>query len=98
MNSLMNRSELIAALAKRFPSLTRQDVYISVAAILNGISDELAKGGRAEIRGFGSFRLNICPPRIGHNPKTGERVSVPAKAKPNFKPGVDLKRRVNTID
>lgn len=93
----MTRSELIAKLAQRFPSLTHQDAEESVATILDAIGDNLAKGGRAEIRGFGSFRLNVRPPRIGRNPKTGERVSVPEKAALHFKPGVEMKDRVNSV-
>lgn len=91
----MTKSELIARLAKKFPHLKHVDAGISVDLILQAIGDRLAAGGRAEIRGFGSFSLNIRPPRIGRNPKTGERVEVPAKTVPHFKPGVELRQRIN---
>lgn len=63
--------------------------------ILDALSDALSKGGRAEIRGFGSFGLNYRPPRQGRNPKTGAKVKVPAKYVPHFKPGKELKERVD---
>jgi len=59
------------------------------------MSQELATGGRIEIRGFGSFSLHYRPPRMGRNPKTGEPVALPAKYVPHFKPGKDLRERVN---
>jgi integration host factor subunit beta len=92
---IMTRSELINRLAMRFPMLTRQDAAASVATIIDAISNCLASRGRAEIRGFGSFSINVRPPRLGHNPKTGESVPVPEKAVPHFKPGVEMRERVN---
>ena len=59
------------------------------------LSDSLAKGPRIEIRGFGSFSLPFRPPRIGRNPKTGEAVALSGKYVPHFKPGKDLRERVN---
>lgn len=94
----MTRSELISRLAERFPQLTRVDVGLSAMAILDRISIQLAKGGRVEIRGFGSFSVHIRPPRRGRNPKTGETVDVPAKAVPHFKVGLELRERVDRID
>ncbi len=91
----MNRSELIVTLAARFPQLTFKDAELSVTTILAAITAELASGGRAEIRGIGSFALNYRPPRIGRNPKTGERVEVPAKRVPHFKAGKELRERVD---
>lgn len=90
----MTRSELIARLASRFPQLTQSDVAVSAATILDGIADRLAAGGRAEIRGFGSFQVNVRPPRLGRNPKTGDKVMVPAKTAPHFKAGKDLRAAV----
>ena len=82
----MTRSELIIRLAAHphFAQLTAKDAELSVKAILEGMSEALAKGNRIEIRGFGSFTLNYRPPRNGRNPKTGETVPVPAKRVPRF--------------
>lgn len=87
----MTRSELIATLAQRFPQLVRPDAEMAVGEILDSIARTLADGGRVEIRGFGSFALNYRPPRIGRNPKTGEKVAVPGKYAPHFKPGKELR-------
>lgn len=94
----MTKSELIANLATRFPQLTHADVEIAVHSILQAIGTQLASGDRVEVRGFGSFTVHIRPPRRGRNPKTGEKVDVPAKAVPHFKPGVELRMRVNNVN
>lgn len=86
----MTRSELIATIAERFPHLTMRDAEVSVQEILSGISSALSDGNRVEIRGFGSFSLNYRPPRLGRNPKTGEKVPVPGKYVPHFKAGKEL--------
>lgn len=91
----MTRSELIAALAAQFSQLPPQDVDTAVRVLLQTMCDTLAKGGRIEIRGFGSFTLHRRPPRMGRNPKTGEVVAVPAKWAPHFKPGKTLRERVD---
>ena len=91
----MTRSELIDHLASRFPQLTIADTEASVSVILNAISQSLAFGERAEIRGFGSFSLSHKPQRVGRNPQTGERVEVPAKDTPHFKAGLELRARVD---
>ena len=83
----MTRSDLIAALAARFPKLMTKDAEIAVREILDGIGQSLVRGDRVEIRGFGSFALNRHPARIGRNPKTGEKVTVPQKYVPHFKAG-----------
>jgi integration host factor subunit beta len=90
----MNRSELIERLARLQPQLQIKDAELGVKLILDALSTTLSKGGRAEIRGFGSFGLNFRPPRQGRNPKTGEPVMVPAKHVPHFKSGKELKKRV----
>lgn len=90
----MTRSELIITLANRFPQLVVKDIDISVKEILDKIGETLVGGHRVEIRGFGTFDLNYRPPRTGRNPKTGEKVAVPAKYTPHFKPGKDLRERV----
>lgn len=90
----MTRSELIAALAEKYQSLTAADVEAAVKIITTAISDRLAQGGRVEIRDFGSFSLNMRPPRVGRNPKTGARVEVPEKHVPHFKPGKLLREKI----
>ncbi len=90
----MTRSELITAIASRFPNLMAKDAEIAVKEILDAIGRSLAQGDRVEIRGFGSFSLNYRPARTGRNPKSGEAVPVPPKYAPHFKPGKDLCERV----
>lgn len=91
----MTKSELIARLAERFPQLVAKDADYAVKMILDAMSDALVRGDRIEIRGFGSFALNYRPPRTGRNPKSGDRVSVPAKWVPHFKAGKELRERVD---
>lgn len=91
----MTKSELIARLAERYPQLVAKDAEFAVRTILDAMAQTLADGNRIEIRGFGSFALSFRPPRIGRNPKSGERVLVPEKRVPHFKPGKDLRERVD---
>ena len=91
----MTKSELIARLAERFPQLVAKDADFAVKMMLDAMSEALVRGDRIEIRGFGSFALNYRPPRVGRNPKSGEKVSVPAKWVPHFKAGKELRERVN---
>ncbi len=92
--SAMTRSDLIAVVASRFPSLVAKDSEIAVKEILDAIGNALAQGDRVEIRGFGSFRLNYHPARTGRNPKSGEAVAVAAKYVPHFQPGKEMRERV----
>jgi integration host factor subunit beta len=91
----MTRSDLIAKLAERYPQLLAKDAELAVKVILDTMSATLAGGGRIEIRGFGSFALNYRPPRTGRNPKSGDKVQVPAKYVPHFKAGKELRERVD---
>ena len=91
----MTKSELIAQLAERFPQLVAKDADYAVKMILDAMTDALARGDRIEIRGFGSFALNYRPPRVGRNPKSGEKVHVPEKYVPHFKAGKELRDRVD---
>ena len=91
----MTKSELIARLAERFPQLVVKDADFAVKMMLDAMSEALVRGDRIEIRGFGSFALNYRPPRVGRNPKSGEKVSVPAKWVPHFKAGKELRERVD---
>ncbi len=91
----MTKSELIARLAVRFPQLVAKDADLAVKVVLDAMTESLAHNDRIEIRGFGSFALNYRPPRIGRNPKSGEKVNVPAKHVPHFKAGKELRERVD---
>ena len=91
----MTKSELIARLAERNPRLVARDADEAVNTMLDAMTDALAGGQRIEIRGFGSFALNYRPPRVGRNPKSGDRVQVPAKHVPHFKAGKELRERVD---
>ena len=90
----MNKSELIDILAEKhnFPV---SDAKSAVDVMLNHMNQSLANGERVEIRGFGSFNLHYQAARMGKNPKTGVKVALPSKHKPHFKPGKELKERVN---
>jgi integration host factor subunit beta len=91
----MTKSELIARLAERYPQLIAKDADFAVNTILDAMARALAGGNRIEIRGFGSFALNRRPPRVGRNPKSGEKVMVPEKRVPHFKAGKELRERVD---
>jgi integration host factor subunit beta len=91
----MTKSELIARLAARFPQLVAKDADYAVKMILDAMTAALVRGDRIEIRGFGSFSLNYRPPRVGRNPKSGEKVMVPEKRVPHFKAGKELRERVD---
>lgn len=90
----MTRSDLIQALAERFPQLVTKDIDIAVKEILDAMGSALIRGDRIEVRGFGSFGLNYRPPRTARNPKTGTPVNVPGKWQPHFKAGKELRERV----
>lgn len=91
----VTKSELIERIAARQTQLSVKDVELAVKTILEDMSDNLANGGRVEIRGFGSFSLHFRAPRTGRNPKTGEAVDLQGKYVPHFKPGKELRDRVN---
>ena len=91
----MTKSELIEVLAQRQKHLAANDVELAVKGVLEQMSQALANGDRIEIRGFGSFSLHYRPARMGRNPKTGESVALPGKHVPHFKPGKQLRERVN---
>ncbi|MCR4301003.1 MAG: integration host factor subunit beta [Sulfuricaulis sp.] len=91
----MTKSELISLLAAKQPQLDYRDVELAVKELLEQMSAALSSGDRIEVRGFGSFSLHYRPPRTGRNPKTGTAVQVPDKFVPHFKPGKELRERVN---
>src|SRR5690606_13202727 len=92
----VTKSELIAILASRYPQLAARDTDYAVKTVLDAMTQALAAGQRIEIRGFGSFSLSERAPRIGRNPKSGEKVQVPGKQVPHFKPGKELRERVDS--
>ncbi|MDT8429017.1 MAG: integration host factor subunit beta [Pseudomonadales bacterium] len=91
----MTKSELIDRIAAKQTQLSAKDVEFAVKAIIEYMSQVMADGGRIEIRGFGSFSLHYRVPRVGRNPKTGSPVKLNGKYVPHFKPGKELRDRVN---
>ena len=91
----MTKSQLIEILAKQQQHLAHSDVEISVKNLLELMSNALANGKRIEVRGFGSFALHFRQPRMGRNPKNGQSVALPGKYVPHFKPGKELRERVD---
>lgn len=91
----MTKSELVEMIASKQSQLSGKDVELAVKTIIDHMSQTLAEGERIEIRGFGSFSLHYRAPRVGRNPKTGESVNLPEKYVPHFKPGKDLREKVN---
>lgn len=93
----MTKSELIDLIAKSQEQLPARDVELAVKSMIEHMSEALSSGERIEIRGFGSFSLHYRPARVGRNPRTGEAVSLPSKHVPHFKPGKELRDRVDSI-
>lgn len=91
----MNKSELIERIVDRQEQLSVRDVELAVKTMLEHMTQVLSSGERIEVRGFGSFSVNYRAPRVGRNPKTGETVELPGKHVPHFKPGKELRDRVN---
>ena len=91
----MTKADLIEEVS-RLAELTRKDSEVIVETIFDSIVNSLRAGDKIEIRGFGSFRTRQRKPRVGRNPKTGDRVDVPAKKIPFFKPSKELKDVVNS--
>ena len=91
----ITKSELIEMLSRKQSALAFRDVEMAVKTMLEQMTQSLAAGERIEIRGFGSFSLHFRPPRVGRNPKTGESVKLTAKHVPHFKPGKEMREKVN---
>ena len=91
----MIRSELLASLAKENPGLRAEEVERVVDVFFDEISQGLAAGGRVELRGFGAFSTREREARKGRNPRTGDSVEVPGKRVPYFKPGKEMRQRLN---
>ncbi|OGV40460.1 MAG: integration host factor subunit beta [Legionellales bacterium RIFCSPHIGHO2_12_FULL_42_9] len=92
----MIKSQLIAGLAAEMTGLSEKQINDAVNCILHLMTESLLSNQRIEIRGFGSFSLHYHPPRNAHNPKTGEKVTTVAKHTPHFKPGKELRERVDS--
>ena len=98
MQQAMTKSDLVDRLARKNSQLAYKDVELGVKTLIEHMSQTLANGERIEIRGFGSFSLHFRPPRFGRNPKTGTSVALSGKYVPHFKPGKELRERVNEGD
>ncbi len=92
----MIRSELLQAIAADNPDLRPEEVEQVVTIFFDEIGKRLAEGGRVELRGFGAFSTRGRDARQGRNPRTGDAVDVPAKRVPYFKPGKEMRERLNT--
>ena len=90
----MTKAELVEEVS-RVSDLTKKDSEVIVDTVFKSIVDALHRGEKIELRGFGSFRIRSRGARLGRNPKTGERVEVPPKRIPYFKPGKELKEQLN---
>jgi len=91
----MTKSELIEIVSNRQDQISRYEAEVVINSVFQAISDALANGNRVELRGFGSFSIRERRDRMGRNPKTGESVYVPSKVVPHFKPGKELRERVD---
>ncbi len=94
----MKKSELIQALADRFPALGSADAHQAVETVINAIGDSLASNGRVEIRNFGSFGLRQRKAMTARNPKTGQKVYLESKAVPFFKVGKELREHIKELE
>jgi len=94
-DNTLTKSDLIESLARNQSHLAPKDVELAVKSLLEKMSQELAGGERIEIRGFGSFSLHFREARMGRNPKSGDAVALRGKHVPHFKPGKELRERVN---
>ena len=91
----MTRSQLVQSILRDNPHLYRRDIQRLVATVFDEIAAALGRGDRVELRGFGAFVVKRRRARLGRNPRTGEAVAVPEKGAPFFKPGKQLRERVN---
>lgn len=91
----MIKSELITKIGRTQDHLSENDIAVCINTIIDKMIESLAHGDRIEIRDFGSFSLHYRPPRLAHNPKTGEKLKTEAKYAVHFKPGKGMKERIN---
>ena len=90
----MNKTELIAAVAEK-AEISKKDAEKAVKAFTDAVAEELAKGGKVQLVGFGNFEVSERPAREGRNPRTGETMTIAASKTPKFKPGKALKHEIN---
>ncbi|WP_445368156.1 integration host factor subunit beta [Methylomonas sp. BW4-1] len=90
----MTKSQLIERISLKLPHLLQRDVEMAINITIDAMTHHLAQGERIEIRGFGGFSVNQRAARMGRNPRTGEQVSLPIRYATHFKPGLDLRERV----
>ena len=90
----MNKTELIAAVAEK-AEISKKDAEKAVKAFTDAAAEELAKGGKVQLVGFGNFEVSERPAREGRNPRTGETMTIAASKTPKFKPGKALKDEIN---
>ena len=90
----MNKTELIAAVAEK-AEISKKDAEKAVKAFTDAVAEELAKGGKVQLVGFGNFEVSERPAREGRNPRTGEPMTIAASKTPKFKPGKALKDEIN---
>ncbi len=93
---MLIKSQLIAEISQKLPHLPEKDIALAINTLVEQMSEILKQGGRIEIRGFGSFSLHYRPPRRAHNPKTGEKLMTEPKYAVHFKPGKELRERINS--
>ncbi|MCK9395040.1 MAG: integration host factor subunit beta [Methylobacter sp.] len=93
----MTKSKLIDILTKKRPHWERKDVELAVGCMIEHMSETLMANDRIEIRGFGSFSLHYHPPFTGRNPRSGAELNVPARYSPYFKPGKELRQRIDSL-
>lgn len=91
----MIRSELVQNITRKNPHLSVREVERIVTTIFDAVIEQLASGGRVELRGFGAFSTRGRTARTGRNPRTGDQVAVAAKRVPYFKPGKEMRGRLN---
>mgnify|MGYP000470677412 FL=1 len=92
----MNKTELIAAVAEK-AEISKKDAEKAVKAFTDAVAEELAKGGKVQLVGFGNFEVSERPAREGRNPRTGETMTIAASKTPKFKPGKALKDEINKV-
>ena len=90
----MNKTELIAAVAEK-AEISKKDAEKAVKAFTDAVAEELAKGGKVQLVGFGNFEVSERPAREGSHPRTGETMTIAASKTPKFKPGKALKDEIN---
>lgn len=91
----MIKSELVQRLADKHPNLFHRDIEKIVSVVIDGVAEALVRGERVELRGFGAFSVKHRPARVGRNPRSGEPVHIEEKFAPFFKPGKELRDRLN---